>query len=58
MEAYDANGDMIARDGQRFRQVGWQVNGGVLDGELLTMKQTPAAPHGGVSPLYIEVGTD
>lgn len=56
MDAYDENGDMIARDGQKFRQVGWQINGGTNDGLLLAKDDAPTEPHGGFSPVYVEVG--
>lgn len=59
--AYDENGDMIAKDGQRFRQVGWQINGGDNDGILVSkdkeeLVEVLAQPHGGFSPVYVEVG--
>lgn len=60
---YDENGDLITRDGQRFRQVGWQVNGGKNDGVLIGRDYARADvsyivnhPHGSLSPVYIEVG--
>lgn len=56
MEAYDENGDMIAKDGQKFRQVGWQINGGTNDGLLLAKDDAPTEPHGGFSPIYVQVG--
>ena len=61
---YDENGDLLASRGQRFRQVGWQINGGVNDGFLIkledrkSIERLKAAPHGGFSPVYVEVGTD
>lgn len=59
MEAYDANGDMIARDGQKFRRVGFQVNGGDWDGEILTKSDAVVpVPHGSISPVYVEVESD
>lgn len=62
--SYNENGDMIAEKGQTFRQVGWQINGGEFDGRLVrldaeeTLEKMKTAPHGSISPIYVEVGTD
>lgn len=64
-DAYDANGDMIAREGQRFRQIGWRISGGIKDGKLFSANMSEAEvraamenPHGDISAIYVEVGTD
>lgn len=59
--AYNENGDLLASEGQAFRQVGWQINGGDNDKVLVPMNdehmvETLAIPHGGFSPIYVEVG--
>lgn len=62
--SYDSNGDMIPDpDKQRFRRVGWIIDGGPLDGEMFNnldaLKSTfDEVPHGGYAPLYREIGTD
>jgi hypothetical protein len=64
MDPYTENGDMIAKNGQLFRQVGWQINGGPYDGVLVQkvsedeLKERLGEPHGGFSPVYVEVGRD
>lgn len=62
---YNENGDLVTKAGQVFRQVGWQIHGGPKNGFLLKMDAPLAfdaslsgTPHGGYSPVYIEVGTD
>lgn len=62
-DAYNENGDMITKEGQVFRQVGWQINGGIHGGEIVTLEADALVsiletPHGGYSPVYVEVGTD
>ena len=59
MVAYTENGAMIAKNGQLFRRVGWQITGGVNDGFLVTdhllEECLDSAPHGGYRPIYVEV---
>ena len=53
---YDANGDMIAREGQKFRRVGWRINGGENDGIFAhNIEDVQHIPHGSFSPIYVEV---
>lgn len=60
---YDVNGDLIGNKKMRFRQVGWQINGGINDGTIFPEDAENAAkyfkiPHGSVSPVYVQIGTD
>lgn len=62
---YNENGDMVTRMGQVFRQIGWRIDGGPKDGMLFSASMTEEEirdameePHGGVTPIYVEVGTD
>jgi hypothetical protein len=58
MDSYDDNGDMIAEAGQKFRRVAWQINGGDRDGDIVKdadLEEALKQPHGGYSPVYVEV---
>lgn len=65
---FNDNGDMVTESGQVFRQVGFQIHGGEYDGLIIEnkhqdkwdalMKELSNTPHGGFSPVYIEVGSD
>lgn len=62
---YNDNGDMVTEEGQVFRQVGWQINGGEWDGTFVNLGNEEElrsrlldGPHGGYSPIYVEVGRD
>lgn len=58
---YDENGYLMARSGQKFRQVGWMIEGGLNDGTIVTLQEDLTlleklkAPHGGYAPVYREV---
>lgn len=54
---YDEQGNLVAKEGQKFKQVGWRINGGENDGVLvLDPIDVHHIPHGSYSPIYIEVG--
>lgn len=59
---FNRDGDMVVETKTIFRPVGWQVNGGPNDGRLVGQdmiadgKSVLGEPHGGISPVYIEVG--
>lgn len=60
---YDSNGDMVTKEGQIFRQIGWQINGGEHDKLFLGFAhleefKADGIAHGGFSPVYVEVGKD
>lgn len=59
IKPYTPNGDMIAKAGQIFRCVGWQINGGPRDKEILAGKLfdfNADFPIGSLTPVYVEVG--
>lgn len=59
---YNDNGDLVTEEGRVFRQIGWQINGGPKDGlfvpgvDEIKLTEALTYPHGGYSPVYIEVG--
>lgn len=58
---FNANGDLVTEKGQVFRQIGWIIRGGKNDGLITTnanLREILREPHGGYSPVYVEVGTD
>jgi hypothetical protein len=57
MDAYDANGDLVTKRGQKFRRIAWQIQGGEQDGMFFEVADdVELLPHGAFVPVYIEVG--
>lgn len=50
------NGDLRC-SGITLRRVGWQINGGQNDGQLVKeiLPEHRSVPHGSFTPIYIEV---
>lgn len=56
---WNEDGDLVVLDRRVFRQVGWQILGGPRNGVFLDMDPDKIdVPHGGLAPVYIEVGDD
>jgi hypothetical protein len=56
---HQENGDILVNH-VMLRQIGWVINGGPQDGRFIQMGEDVdrSIPHGGFSPIYVEVGTD
>jgi hypothetical protein len=61
---YNEKGELVPDEGTTFRQVGWQINGGENDKLLIGLEPPHALanalskPHGGYSPIYVEVNNE